>query len=312
MVPPEIVVLDGHTLNPGDLSWEELNALGHVTVYDRTPPAEIISRAAPAEIILTNKTPLSAPTVASLPRLKYIGVMATGYNVVDAAAARSHGVVVTNVPEYGTEAVAQHTWALLLELARHVGQHALSVRDGKWSSSQDWCYWEQPMIELSGLQLGIVGAGRIGNAVGRIGVSFGMRIRWARRSGGWDELKGVLESSDVVSLHCPLSTDTRGLIRDETIGWMKTCAFIINTSRGGLVVDSDLASALNSGRIAGAALDVLSTEPPSVDNPLLSARNCLITPHHAWAARATRVRLLALVAANLRAYLRKQPTNLVS
>ena len=312
MTPSEIVILDGYTLNPGDLTWEGLKAHARVACYDRTAPDSIVQRALHAEIVLTNKTPLNASTLAQLPLLKYIGVMATGYNVVDTAAARARGIVVTNVPEYGTSAVAQHTWALLLELTQHVGHHAAAVRAGRWSSSPDWTFWDTPLVELSGLRLGIVGSGRIGSAVGRIGSAFGMSVTWARRAGGIAELKSTLRSSDVVSLHCPLTPETRGLIRAKTLAWMKPSALLVNTSRGLLVNEADLAEALDGGRLAGAALDVLSQEPPPPGNPLIKAKNCLITPHLAWAAHATRSRLLDLVVANTRAFMAGHPVNVVN
>jgi len=312
MSSPSIVVLDGHTLNPGDLSWEGLGALGQLTCHDRTPAAEIVARARPAEILLTNKTPLTAATLGQLPNLKYIGVLATGYNVVDTVAARARGIPVTNVPEYGTNAVAEHTFALLLEMARHAGHHAATVREGRWSKSPDFCYWDFPLLELSGLQLGIVGAGRIGRAVAKIAEGFGMAVVFAQRGGGRAELERVLGTSDVVTLHCPLTPDTRELVNAGTLALMKPTALLINTSRGLLVNEGDLAAALNAGRIAGAALDVLSTEPPPADNPLLTAKNCLITPHQAWGALGARVRLLGTAVANIQAFLAGRPVNVVN
>lgn len=312
MASSSIVVLDGYTLNPGDLSWDPLKALGPFTCYDRTPAAEIISRASPARILLTNKTLLNAQTLAQLPGLAYIGVLATGYNVVDTDAARSRGIPVTNVPEYGTHAVAQHTLALLLELTQHAGHHAATVRDGRWSAISDFCYWDYPLIELDGLRLGIVGSGRIGSAVARIAEAFGMTVSFARRAGGRAELERVIRSSDVISLHCPLTPETRGMINAATIDWMKPTALLINTGRGPVINEADLAAALNEGRIAGAALDVLSVEPPSPDNPLLKAKNCIITPHLAWGARAARARLLDVAAANVRAFLDGKPVNVVN
>jgi len=310
--PPTIVVLDGHTLNPGDLPWDPLRALGPFTCHDRTPAGEIVARASDAEILLTNKTPLTAETLGRLPRLRYVGVLATGYNVVDTIAARARGIPVTNVPEYGTFAVAQHTMALLLELTQHAGAHADAVRKGRWSQIPDFCFWDFPIIELAGLRLGIVGTGRIGRTFAKIAEAFGMSATFASRAGGRAELESVLRASDVVSLHCPLTAETRELIRAETIAWMKPTALLLNTSRGLLVLERDLADALNSGRIAGAALDVLSVEPPPPDNPLLSARNCLITPHLAWAARGARARLLEVAAANVRGFLAGKPANVVN
>lgn len=307
-----IVILDGHTLNPGDLSWNGFESLGPCAVHPRTAPADVVARSEGADILLTNKTPLSAETIGRLPALRYIGVLATGYNVVDTAAARSRGVPVTNVPAYGTRSVAQHAWALLLELTQGISGHARSVREGRWSANPDWCYWDRPLVELHGLTLGIVGAGRIGREVGRIAEAFGMVVRQATRQGGPAELESVLRASDVVSLHCPLTPETRELINARTIALMKPTAFLLNTSRGPLVNETDLAQALNAGRIAGAAMDVLSTEPPARDNPLITARNCLITPHHAWATTAARRRLLATALDNLKAFLAGKPVNVVN
>jgi glycerate dehydrogenase len=312
MPAPIITVLDGFTLSPGDLPWDALQAVGPTTLHDRTPPDLIVERAAAAEVVLTNKTPLTAETLAQLPRLRYIGVLATGYNVVDVAAARARGITVTNVPEYGTAAVAQHTWALLLELTQHTGHHAATVRAGRWSASRDWCYWDFPIVELAGRQLGLVGTGRIGRSVARIAEAFGMSVAWAGRAGGPAELEAVLRTSDVVSLHCPLTPQTRELINAATLAWMKPSAFLINTSRGLLINERDLADALNGDRLAGAAVDVLSTEPPAPDHPLLQAKHCLITPHLAWAARSARARLMAVAVANLRSFLDGRPVHLVN
>lgn len=309
---PRIVVLDGHTLNPGDLSWTALEALGDCTIHAHTPTAEIVARAAGAPIILTNKTPLSAATLAALPDLRYIGVLATGYNVVDVAAARARGIPVANVPLYGTASVAQHVFALLLELTQHVGRHSASVRAGRWSESRDFCFWETPLLELSGRTLGIVGAGRIGSAVARIAEAFGMKVVFARRSGGRAELEQVLRTADVISLHCPLTDDTRHLINATTLGWMKPSVLLINTSRGPLIDEAALAAALHAGQIAGAGLDVLSTEPPPAGNPLFTAPNCVITPHIAWATRAARERLMGTAIANVAAFLAGKPENVVN
>jgi glycerate dehydrogenase len=314
-----IVVLDGFTLNPGDLSWAELQALGSCAIYDRTPPAEVLVRAADAEIVLTNKTELSRDTIDRLPRLQYIGVLATGINVVDIAAARARGIPVTNVPTYGTKSVAQLTFALLLELAQHAGHHAQTVRESRWTRSADWCYWDFPLLELDGLTLGIVGFGRIGRAVADLAAAFGLKVL------AFDpgvaapppfvrlvELDALFRESDVVSLHCPLTPQTTRLINAQRLALMKPTAFLLNTSRGSLVDEMALANALNSGRIAGAALDVLSVEPPPADNPLLTARNCLITPHLAWATRAARSRLMQIAVENLRAFLQGKPQNVVN
>jgi glycerate dehydrogenase len=307
-----IVILDGHALNPGDLSWSALEALGPLVCYPRTRAEDIVSRSAPADVLLTNKTPLSASTLAELPRLRYIGVLATGHNVVDSAAARARGIPVTNVPGYATNAVAQHTVALLLELTNHAGHHADTVQAGRWSSSPDFCYWDHPLLELAGLRLGIIGGGRIGSAVACIAGGFGMSVAIATRSGGRAELEKVIRTSDVISLHCPLTPDTRELINAETIAWMKPAALLLNTSRGALVNEADLAAALNSGRIAGAGLDVLPTEPPLAGSPLLSARNCIVTPHMAWATREARASLVGIAAGNIRSFLAGKPVNVVN
>jgi len=307
-----IVVLDGHVLNPGDLSWAELEKLGECTVHTRTATVDVVARCHGAKVVLTNKTPLGAAVFAELPELRYVGVLATGYNVVDVSAARARGIAVANIPAYGTASVAQHVFALLLELTQQTGRHAQGVRDGAWSRSLDWCYWETSLVELAGRTLGIVGSGRIGQAVGRIGLAFGMTMHYARRSGGRTELERVLRSSDVVSLHCPLTEDTRHLINATTLGWLKPTAFLINTSRGPLIDEPALAAALNAGRLAGAGLDVLAVEPPPPLHPLLSARNCLITPHLAWATQSARSRLLATAVGNVRAFLAGRPQNLVT
>ena len=314
-----IVVLDGFTLNPGDLSWAELQSLGPCAIYERTPPAEVLARAAAAEVLLTNKTELARDTIQHLPRLQYIGVLATGTNVVDLAAARARGIPVTNVPTYGTKSVAQLTFALLLELAQHPGHHAQTVREGRWTRSTDFCYWDFPLIELDGLTLGIVGFGRIGRAVGDLAAAFGLKVL------AFDpvaeapppfvrlvELDALFRESDIVSLHCPLTPQAANLVNAHRLALMKPTAFLLNTSRGPLVDESALAEALNSGRIAGAALDVLSAEPPRADNPLLTAKNCLITPHLAWATRAARSRLMQTAVANVRAFLQGKPQNVVN
>jgi len=314
-----IVVLDGFTLNPGDLDWQELQSLGPCAIYDRTPHAEVLRRAAAAEILLTNKTDLTARTIRDLPELKYIGVLATGTNVVDLAAARARGIPVTNVPAYGTKSVAQMTFALLLELTQHTGHHAQTVREGRWTRSEDFCYWDFPLLELDGLTLGIVGYGRIGRAVSELGAAFGMKVlayhpRACTAPAGvsFVELDPLFAESDVVSLHCPLTPQTANLVNAQRLALMKPTAFLLNTSRGPLVDETVLADALNSGRIAGAALDVLAIEPPRADNPLLTARNCLITPHLAWGTRAARSRLLKIAVENVRAFLRGQPQNVVN
>ncbi len=313
-----IVVLDGFTLNPGDLSWNELKALSPCEIYDRTPATEVVARAAGAEIVLTNKTELGRAEIENLPQVKYIGVLATGTNVVDLTATRERGVIVTNVPAYSTRSVAQTTIALLLELTQHVGHHAQTVREGKWTQSPDWCYWDYPLIELDGLNLGIVGFGRIGRAVGEVGAALGMRVLvWDRTAKIMPpfaravSLETIFRLSDVVTLHCPLTPQTHMLVNAERLSWMKRTALLLNTSRGLLVDEAALAYALNSGRLAGAGLDVLSSEPPSADNPLLRARNCIITPHMAWGTRAARSRLLQIAVENVRAFLQGRPQNVV-
>jgi len=316
----KIVVLDGFTLNPGDLSWDELRALGECAIYDRTPPDEVVQRAAEAEIVLTNKTLLQRAQIEALPRLRYIGVLATGYNIVDVAAARAGNIPVTNVPTYGTKSVAQMTFALLLELAQHVSHHAATVREGRWTASPDFCYWDFPLIELDGLVMGIVGFGRIGRAVAELARAFGMNVlahdqmqpAYVPAQVRLVGLEQLFRESDVVTLHCPLTPETRHLINADRIAWMKSSAFLLNTSRGPLVDDAALADALNSGRIAGAALDVLSVEPPPSTNPLLQAGNCLITPHIAWATRAARARLMSAVVANIRSFLEGRAQNVVN
>ena len=315
----KIVVLDGYTLNPGDLSWDELKSLGDCEIHDRTPSSEIVKRDANAEIVLTNKAPVTRESILSLPKLKYIGVLATGYNIVDVAAARQRNIPVTNVPTYGTKSVAQHTFALLLELAQHVGHHAQTVRDGRWTKSADFCYWDYPLVELDGLTMGIVGYGRIGKAVAELAAAFGMKVlatsatpKHAPTNIQFTDLATLFRQSDVISLHCPLTPQTKNLLNKERLGLMKPTAFLLNTSRGALIDEQALADALNSGRIAGAAVDVLSVEPPPADNPLLRAKNCLVTPHIAWATRAARSRLMQIAIANVRAFIAGEPENVVS
>ena len=314
-----ICVLDGFTLNPGDLSWDELRQLGDCEIHDRTLPAEIITRAASAEIVLVNKTPLPSATLARLPQLKYIGVLATGTNVVDLAAARERNIPVTNVPAYSTRSVAQATFALLLELTNRVGHHSQRVRDGAWTEATDWCFWDFPLAELDGLTIGIVGFGRIGAAVAEIAHAFGMQVI-AQNSSPKPlpsfvhlvDLETLLRTSDVVSLHCPLTPQTKNLVNAERLAWMKPSALLINTSRGPLVDEAALAAALNTGCLAGAGLDVLSIEPPPADNPLFSAKSCLITPHNAWGTQAARSRLMRLAVDNVRDFLTGQPQNVVN
>jgi len=315
----QIVVLDGYTLNPGDLSWQDLEALGPCSVHDRTPADLVVSRAREAEIVLTNKAVLSAAVIADLARLKYIAVLATGYNVVDVAAARQRKIPVSNVPAYGTESVAQMVFAHLLHLTQHIAEHAQTVGAGRWSANPDFCYWDYPLVELSGLTLGIVGLGRIGRATAKLACAFGMKVIYhdIREDVSAAEARAVdldtlFRESDVVTLHCPLTEENRGMVNAQRLNLMKPGAFLINTSRGPLADERALAEVLNSGRIAGAGLDVLSDEPPGADNPLLHARNCTITPHIAWATRAARERLLQTTVDNVAAFLKGTPQNVVN
>jgi glycerate dehydrogenase len=316
---PSILVLDGHTLNPGDLDWQRLKQLGDCAIYERSTPAEVVDRLSDTDAVLTNKVSLSRELMAGRPRLKYIGVTATGYNIVDVKAARELGIVVTNVPSYGTSSVAQMTFAHILNLTQRVGEHAQAVREGRWASSLDWCFWDFPLLELNGKTLGIVGFGRIGQATARLAHAFGMHVQAHNRT-PIDHKNGVravdlntlFRESDVVSLHCPLTPETQRLVNRERLAQMKPTAFLINTSRGPLIDEEALADALNSGRLAGAGLDVLETEPPRANNPLYQAKNCYITPHIAWATRSSRQRLLDMAIDNVAAFLRGQPQNVVN
>ncbi len=314
-----IIVLDGYTLNPGDLSWDELKTLGTCQIIDRIAPGEIVPYASRSEIILTNKASLTADHLRQLPRLKYIGVLATGTNLVDLAAARELGIPVTNVPAYSTRSVAQTAIALLLELTHNVGHHSRTVHEGRWTQCRDFAYWDKPLIELDGLTMGIVGYGQTGRAVGDVAAALGMRLLVCNPSprmlpplARQVDLETLLRESDVVSLHCPLTPATTNLVNAERLAWMKPTAFLLNTSRGPLVDELALAEALNSGRLAGAGVDVLSAEPPAADNPLLTAKNCFITPHFAWATRAARMRLMQTAVANIRAFLEGKPQNVVN
>ena len=314
-----IVVLDGYTLNPGDLSWDGLKALGPCRFYERCNENQVVERSEEARIILTNKVSVTGEHMRQLPRLQYIGVTATGYNIVDVKAAGERKVVVTNVPAYGTQSVAQATLALLLELTNHAGHHAETVRQGKWTQSPDFCYWDYPLVELDQRTMGIVGYGRIGAAVAKLARAFGMKVLVHSRRPPANLEQGIemagldtiFQQSDVISLHCPLTPETKHIVNGERLRSMKPTAFLLNTSRGPLVDEAALAEALNSGRIAGAGLDVLSVEPPPASNPLLRAKNCLITPHQAWATRAARARLMDVAVGNVRAFLSGKPRNAV-
>ena len=316
----KIVVLDGYTENPGDLSWEKLEALGELTVYDRTPADKVAERIGDAEIVYTNKTPITRETMDACPNIKFISVLATGYNIVDCAAAKEKGIPVTNVPTYGTASVAQFAIALLLEVCHHVAHHDMAVHQGRWESNPDWCFWDYPLIELAGKTMGIIGFGRIGGATARIAKALGMRVIAADKvrseAGAQDaeyvDLDTLLAESDVVVLHCPLFPDTQGIINKNTIAKMKDGVIIINNSRGQLVVEQDLADALNSGKVYAAGLDVVSTEPIKGDNPLLTAKNCIITPHISWAPRESRMRIMDAAAENLKAFMAGEPINLVN
>lgn len=319
----KIVVLDGYTLNPGDLSWRGLEALGDCKIFDRTSLTdtnEIISRIGSAQIVLTNKTPLTREILDACD-VKYIGVLATGYNVVDTGAAAERGIIVTNVPTYSTEAVAQFAMALLLEICCRVGQHDAAVHAGRWSNSPDFCFWDYPLIELSGKTLGIIGYGRIGRTTGKLAQAFGMKViaySPSRTIGTVQDdctfvtLDNLFASSDVIALHCPLFPSTRGIICAENLAKMKDGVIIINNGRGGLIVEEDLRAALDSGKVSAAGLDVVSSEPIKEDNPLLGARNCFITPHISWASKESRSRLMRIAVDNIKAWMSGSPVNVVN
>jgi len=315
-----IVILDAHTTNPGDLDWAPFAALGDLTVHDRTPDDQIVARAGGAAAVITNKTPLSAATLAALSGLRYVGVLATGVNVIDVAAARTAGITVTNVPAYSTPGVAQAVFALVLELTNQTGHLSASVRAGRWQACEDFCYWDGELVELDGLVLGIVGYGDIGRRVARIGAAHGMRVVAASRSRlpgteeggvGFLDIDQLFRTADVVSLHCPLTPDTTRLVNATRLATMKPTAYLINTARGGLVDEQALADALAAGTIAGAGLDVLTSEPPRAGSPLLTAPRCVVTPHVAWATRKARARLIAAAADNLAAFQMGRPRNVV-
>ncbi len=317
----KIVVLDGYGMNPGDLSWNKLKELGDVTVYDRTAPAEVIKRSAGAHILLTNKTVLDRQTIEKLPTLKYIGVLATGYNVVDLKTASENGILVTNIPSYSTASVAQMVFSLLLAITNNVEHYTADNRAGRWSRNADFCYWDAPLTELAGKTFGIVGFGHIGSKVAAIALAFGMKVMalsskaaatlpaGVEKAGNLDQL---LKESDVLSLHCPLTESTEHLINARTLAKMKPSAILINTGRGPLVDESALADALNNGQLRGAGVDVLSCEPPTIDNPLLYARNCYTTPHLGWATFEARQRLMDIAVANVANFIEGTPTNVVN
>lgn len=317
---PKIVILDGYTENPGDLSWEGFEKLGETTVYDRTSAEDIVSRIGDAEIVYTNKTPITRETLEKCPSVKYIGVLATGYNVVDVSAAKEKGIPVTNIPTYGTDAVGQFAIALLLEICHHVAHHDAAVHAGRWSECPDFCFWDYPLIELSGKTMGIAGFGRIGQVTGRIAKALGMNViafdkhqnDAGRAIAEYVSLDELYSRSDVISLHCPLFDDTKGMINRESIQKMKDGVIILNNSRGQLIVEKDLADALNSGKVYAAGVDVVSTEPIREDNPLLKAKNCLITPHISWAPKESRERLMSIAVENLAAFLNGKMQNVVN
>lgn len=319
----KIVVLDGYTENPGDLSWEALGALGELTVYDRTSltdQQEVIDRIGDAEVVITNKTPISKAVFDACPGMKYIAVLATGYNVVDYVYAREKGIAVSNVPAYGTASVSQFSIALLLEICHHIGHHAQTVKEGRWQNCQDWCYWDYPLIELEGKTMGIIGFGRIGQAEGRVAKALGMKVLAydlypndsGRAIGEYVDLDTLFAQADVVSLHCNLTPENTGLINKQTIAKMKDGVILINNARGQLINEQDVADALNSGKIAAAGLDVVYSEPIKADNPLLKAQNCLITPHISWAPMESRQRIMDCTVENVKGYLQGQLRNVVN
>ena len=318
-----IVVLDGYTENPGDLRWDGLAALGALTVYDRTDPQDeglIARRMAGAELVFTNKVPITRAAIDACPQLRFIGVLATGYNIVDCAYAREKGIPVSNVPAYGTAAVSQFSIALLLELCHHIGHHDRAVHAGRWQAAPDWCFWDYPLIELAGKTIGIIGFGRIGQAEGRVAKALGMRVLAhdihptdaGREIAEYVELDTLYAQADVISLHCNLTPENTGLICRESIEKMKDGVLIVNNARGPLVDEADLAAALNSGKVAGAALDVVSTEPIRADNPLLHAKNCILTPHISWAPKESRQRIMDCTVENAKAFLAGSAVNVVN
>ncbi|MCL2319986.1 MAG: D-2-hydroxyacid dehydrogenase [Treponema sp.] len=319
----KIVILDGYVVNPGDLSWDGFRKLGELTVYDRSPlddEAEVIRRIGGAEAVITNKTPVTKAVIEACKNIKYIGVLATGYNVVDYKTARAKGIPVVNIPTYGTAAVGQFAIALLLEICHHIGRHDQAVKEGRWQKSADWCFWDYPLIELAGKTLGIIGFGRIGQTTGAIARAMGMEViandevqsDAGAKIAAYVSRDELYARSDVIALHCPLFPSTEGMINRESIAKMKDGVIIINNSRGPLVVEQDLADALNSGKVYAAGLDVVSSEPIKGDNPLLKAKNCIITPHISWAPRESRQRLMDIAVDNLRAFVEGKPVNVVN
>ena len=318
----KIVILDGYTENPGDLSWDSLKEFGDLTIYDRSieGDAQVIERIGDAEIVLTNKTPITRAIIDACPNMKFISVLATGYNVVDYDYAKEKGIPVCNVPSYGTAAVAQFTIAMLLEICHHVADHSRTVHEGKWENGLDFCYWDYPLVELDGKTMGIIGFGNIGRRTARIAKALGMKILATgsretpegRELAEYVSLDRLLAESDVISLHCPLFPETKEMINKNTIAKMKDGVILLNTGRGALIVEQDLADALNSGKVFAAACDVVSTEPIKGNNPLLSAKNCFITPHIAWAPKESRQRIMDITYANLKAYMNKAPQNVVN
>lgn len=317
----KIVVLDGYTLNPGDISWEGMEAYGDVTVYDRTKAEDVVERIGDAEVVYTNKTPITKETLDACPSVKFIGVLATGYNIVDIEAAKEKGIPVSNIPTYGTAAVSQFAIALLLELCHHIGEHSDAVKAGEWTNNADWCFWKYPLVELAGKTMGIIGFGRIGQDTGRIAQALGMKVlaydsfrkpELESETCHYADLDTLLAESDVISLHCPLFPSTEGIINKDSIAKMKDGVMIINDSRGPLIVEQDLRDALDSGKVAGAALDVVSTEPIQMDNPLIGAKNVILTPHIAWAPKESRQRLMDIAVDNLKAYVDGAVQNVVN
>jgi glycerate dehydrogenase len=320
----KIVVLDGYTENPGDLSWDGLKAFGTVTVYDRTDvhdEAEIVKRVGDADVVFTNKTPITKSTIAAAKNLKFIALLATGYNVVDVVAAKEKGIPVSNVPSYGTDSVSQFAIALLLELCHHIGHHSQAVHEGKWEHNIDWCFWDYPLMELAGKTMGIIGFGRIGHRTGEIAKALHMHVivndsfknpAFEKEGFEYVDRDYLLKNSDVVVLHCPLFPDTKDLICKKNIALMKDGALLVNNSRGQLVSEQDLADALNSGKLGGAAVDVVSTEPIKGDNPLLKAKNCIITPHMSWGAKEARQRIMDTSVENVKAFVEGKPVNVVN